>query len=357
MAMQIHDPMKELRESLRAMQMHDPMKELRESLRAMQMHDPMKELRESLKAMQIHDPMKELRESLKAMQMHDPMKDLRESLKAMQMRDPMKDLRESLKAMQMHDPMKDLRESLKAMQMHDPMKDFRESLKAMQMHDPMKELREAIKAAGSLGDLVKGMSNDRWALMLDGGSDIQINVDGMISVNSKVVTQEQVQEIAQRVISNALNEEVFGFEQYIDRLIHEIRSLKDPAIQKILAWLIYPLIVGLILSFANPVVDYYIKERLSNNEKRLVVREVSKTIVSTFNEKSYLKSFRIVSATSINVRRSNSNTSDIIGTLFLGDVVEIIEKGRKWSLISWQDNESGALVQGWVFSRYLKAIR
>jgi uncharacterized protein YgiM (DUF1202 family) len=96
---------------------------------------------------------------------------------------------------------------------------------------------------------------------------------------------------------------------------------------------------------------------LKNNEKRMVVKEVSKTITSTFNEKSDIKSFRIVSTTSLNVRKSSSNKSDIVGVLFLGDVVEVIEKGRKWSLISWQDSESDALVRGWVFSRYLKAIK
>ncbi len=309
-----------------------------------------------MNVMQNNDSMKEFRESLKAMQMNDPMKEFRESLKAMQMHDPMKELRESLKAMQMHNPMKELRESLTAMQMHDPMKELRESLTAMQMRDPMKELREAIKAARSLGDLVNGLSNDRWASVLDGGSDIEITSDGLISVNSKLVTQEQVQEIAQRVISNALNEGTYVFDQYVDRLILEIRSLKDPIFQRVLAWLIYPLIVGLVLSVANPIADYYIKEQLSSNEKRLVVKEVSKTIASTFNEKSYLRSFRIVSAKSLNIRRVNSNTSDVIGVLFLGDVVEVIEKGRKWSLISWQDSESGVFVRGWVFSRYLKAI-
>ncbi len=50
------------------------------------MSDP----KDTLKALEIYDPLKDIRESLKAMQMHDPMKEIRESLKVMQMRDPMK---------------------------------------------------------------------------------------------------------------------------------------------------------------------------------------------------------------------------------------------------------------------------
>ena len=100
----------------------DPLKELRESMKAMQMafKDPLKELRDSMKAMQMayNDPLKELRESMKVTQMafNNPLKELHESMKAMQMafKDPLKELRESMKAMQMdlQDPFRELRESL-----------------------------------------------------------------------------------------------------------------------------------------------------------------------------------------------------------------------------------------------------
>ncbi len=307
-----------------------------------------------------YDSNKELRESMKAFQIHDPMKEIRESMKAFQMYDPMKEMRESMKAFQIHDPMKEIQESMKAFQMYDPMKEIRESMKAFQMHDPMKEMRESLKAyqsLASLKDIVKGISDDRWNLVLEGDSDIEINADGLISIDSTLVTQEQVQEIAQRVISNALNGKAHLFEQYVDRLVNEIRSLKDPILQRILAWLIYPIIVGIVLSVVNPVTDFYIKEALRSGEKRQVVKDVSKAITSKINEEYYLRSFRIVTATSLNVRKSGSRKSDIVGNLYLGDIVEVIEKGRTWSLISWQDSESDALMRGWVFSRYIKVIK
>jgi len=351
---------KELSDSMNAHQIHDPMRNLRESMKALQMHDPMKELRESMKALQLQDPMRELRESMKALQMHDPMKQLRESMKVLQMHDPMKELRESMKALQLQDPMRELRESMKALQMHDPMKELRESMKALQMHDPMRELRETMKAFQSLrsrGDLVRGITDDRWELVLDGISGIEAHADGQVTIGSTLVTQEQVQEIAQRVISNSIKTKTHQFEQYIDSLITEIRSLKDPALQRILAWLIYPLIVGLVLSVVNPVTDFYIKETLNGGEKRQVVKDVTQAITSTISNNAYLSSFRVVTTTSINVRKLGSNKSDVVGKLYLGDVVEVLEKGRNWSLISWQDGESDALVRGWVFSRYLKAIK
>ena len=319
-----------------------------------------KELRGSLNALQIHDSMKDLRETLKALQMQDPMMELRESMKALQMQDPMKELRESMKALQMQDPMKELRESMKALQMQDPMKELRESMKALQMQDPMRELRESMKAfqsLGSLGHLINGITDDRWELVLEGASEIEVHADGQVSIDSTLVTQEQVQEIAQQVISNSIEIRNHQFEHYIDSLIDEIRSLKDPVLQRLLAWLIYPLIVGLVLSVVNPVTDYHIKETLNGGEKRQVVKDVSQAITNTISNKAYFSSFRVVTATSLNVRKLGSNKSEVVGKLYLGDVVEIIEKGRKWSFISWQDSESNALVRGWVFSRYLKAIK
>jgi hypothetical protein len=351
---QMQDPFKEARESLKAIQMHDPLKEFRESLKTMQTHDHLKEFRETLKAMQMHDPLKEAREALKTMQMHDHLKEFRETLKAMQLHDPFKEARETLKAMRMHDPLKGFRESLREMQTHDPLKELRESLKSMQTHDPLKELRESMKAVRIFGEFV---SNSDWSPEIKGESGIEISADGTLIINSKLVTQEQVQEIAQSVISKALNDSSYVFEQKINKLIQEIRALKDPVIQSVIAWLIYPLIVGLVLSVINPVTDFYIKERLSKNEKRLIVEEVSKTLNKTLNDQTCLSSFRIISATSLNIRKSGSSKSDIIATLFLGDVVEIIKKEQKWFLISWRDAESETTVQGWAYSQYLKAIK
>ncbi|WP_178090919.1 SH3 domain-containing protein [Plesiomonas shigelloides] len=359
-ALQVHDSMKEIRETMKALQMHNPMKEIHESVKALQMHDSMQEIRESMKALQMHDSMQEIRKSMKALQMHDPMKEIRESVKALQIHDSMKEICESMKALQMHDPMKEIRESMKALQMHDSMKEIRESMKALQMHDPMREIRESMKAfqaLGTLGNLVNGITDERWELVLDGTSGIEVHADGQVTIDSVLVSQENIQEIAQQVISNSIEIRALQFEQYVDSLINEIRSLKDPTRQRLLAWLIYPLIVGLVLSVVNPVADYYIKESLNSDEKRLVVKDVSKAITNTIGNKEYLSSFRIVTTTSLNVRKLGSTKSDVVGKLYLGDVVEVIEKGRNWSFVSWQDTESDVLVRGWVFSRYLKAIK
>jgi len=309
---------------------------------------------QSLEVLLIRDPLKEVRETLNVMQMHAPLKEFREAMKTIQMHDPLKELQEAMKTMQMHNPLKELQEAMKTMQMHNPLKELQESMKIMQMHNPLKELREAMKAVRVFGEFV---SDNSQSPEVYGESGIEINPDGTLIIDSKLVTQERVQEIVQSVISKAFDDSSNVFEQNINKLIQEIRALKNPVFQNVIAWLIYPLIVGFLLSVINPVTDYYIKQRLSKNERSLVVEEVSKTLNETFTDKSSLISFRIVSVSALNVRKSSSSKSDIITTLYLGDVVEIIKKDQKWFLISWRDTENDTSIQGWAYSHYLKAIK
>lgn len=259
-----------------------------------------------------------------------------------------------------NDPMKETQDRMMAIQkMLDPMKETRERMMAIQkITDPMKEFRESMKASQELlAGIAKSTSFERWEPVLDGGQDIAVTSDGTVSIGSTIVTQEQVQELAQKVISNALKDRENHYDQLFERLFHEISSLKDPILQKILAWFIYPLIVGIVLAVVSPICDYYITKGLNSGQQRQVVKDLSKAIVDTFTERGYLKQLRIVSTTSLNVRKYGSKKSHIVGDLHLGDIVEVIKKGRKWSFICWQDGESGDSMRGWVFSRYLKVIK
>jgi cell fate (sporulation/competence/biofilm development) regulator YlbF (YheA/YmcA/DUF963 family) len=288
----------------------------------------------------------DFKDSLTALPTHDPLKELRETMKAIQMHDPMKEIRESMKAMQLYDPMNEIRESMKAMQLYDPMNEIRESIKAMQMHDPMKEVR----------DLIRALSDNRWVLDFEDESNIHLNADGMVSLGSSSISQKELQILVHQVISAAFDERSNQIDYKFDKLIEQISSLKDPFLQKLLSWLIYPLIVGLVLSVVSPVNDFYIKKALNSNEKMLVVKEVSATVSNTVPD-TFLSSFRIVTADMLYVRNSDSSRSPVLGILYFGDVVEVVEKGRTWSLVGWHDSENNVMLKGWVFSRYLKNIR
>ena len=43
----------------------------------------------------------------------------------------------------------------------------------------------------------------------------------------------------------------------------------------------------------------------------------------------------------------------VLARLSFGKAVRLLEKEKDFSLVLWTDKESGAEIQGWVFSRYL----
>ena len=280
------------------------------------------------------------------------MKEFRESLKVMQLQDPMKEFRESLKVMQLQDPMKEFRESLKVLQLQDPMKEFRESLKVMQLQDPMRRIREALEiykthtlidgwgqtaslghSLASLTEVVSVLSDERWEISSEDMDSLQLVEGDGIIFEGKVISNEYLSRSANELIINESSGAAGGIGAKLDRIITGIDRISDPIHKKLLKWIVYPLIVGLAISLVNPVADYYIKKHLTSIEMKAVVKDVSRCFASFTADAQSVARFKIVTVETLHVRRGKSVKSSVIGALYLGDVVEVIEKGRKWTLV------------------------
>lgn len=66
-----------------------------------------------------------------------------------------------------------------------------------------------------------------------------------------------------------------------------------------------------------------------------------------------LVEYRYVSAKVLIVRQNPRARSPEVGRLSFGKTVKLLEKEKDFSLVLWTDEESGAEIQGWVFSRYI----
>ena len=73
-------------------------------------------------------------------------------------------------------------------------------------------------------------------------------------------------------------------------------------------------------------------------------------------DKNLLKNYRVIIGSQINLRNEPSIKSNIITTLPIGTLVEIVEKyNRSWLLIEVEIN--GEVEQGWILRRYTKYLR
>ncbi|MCL1164444.1 SH3 domain-containing protein [Shewanella chilikensis] len=178
----------------------------------------------------------------------------------------------------------------------------------------------------------------------------------MISLSSKQIAAIELQELSDQVIHNASKNPSTSLEESINNLVEEIRSQKDPITQKLLIWFIYPLIVAIVVSFINPVVDHHVKSYL-NADKRVLSKQIKQSVRSSITDESILGEFRYISADILNVRYSATQKSETIGYLRFGYAVVVIEKQRNWTLIEWNDPDSDVQITGWVFSRYLAKFK
>jgi cell fate (sporulation/competence/biofilm development) regulator YlbF (YheA/YmcA/DUF963 family) len=369
-ALQLHDPLKEYRETMNAIQLRDPMKQTYEAMKVLQLQDPLKEHREAMKAIQLHYPMKEVLEVMQGRRLQDPLKEYREAMKVIQLHDPMKEVREAMKALQLQDPLKEYREAMKAIKLHDPMKGIREAMKAVELQGPLKEYRTAMTATQSsmreindglkalgLENILKTISRQEWPLAhatVDGG--ITVNADNTVTIDSTTLSCFEIQQIANEIADRTFNRSSEQIEYVITTLVAEIRALKNPALEKLLSLLVYPIIVALIFSIINPITDFYIKESLGA-EKRETEKKIKKHVLASTKDRAALDSYRLVSRGFLDVRANPSATSPALGRLHFGQVVMLIEKRKDWSLVAWSDDETEVAIQGWVFSRYLGKFR
>ena len=254
-------------------------------------------------------------------------------------KDPLKDIRTSLALMS--DPLKEHREMMASFT--NSIKDLRASL--VLISDPFTEIRKTITDSESL-KLIRDIA-------LEVQPDIVIDSKDMVALDTKCIVASELQELSDKIFNNSSPAKTSSLEESINNLANEISSQKDPLIQRILAYIVYPLIFSALI---NPIADHHIKSYLSS-DKRAQVKELKANVHSAIDNKDVLGSLRYVSTDTLNVRVSGSVKSEIIGYLRFSYTVLIIEKQKSWTLIEWNDSETDVQLTGWVFSRYLAKFR
>ena len=284
----------------------------------------------------------------------DPLKNICASLALMS--DPLKEHREMMALI--NDPMKNLRASMELMS--DPLKEHREMMASFS--NKMKDLRASLSLISDpFSEIQKAITNNSFLksirdIAFETQPDIEIDSEGVVTLSSKRITAAELQELSDQIFQNSSLPESSPLEDSINSLFNEIRSQKDSLTQKILIYFTYPLIISVIASFINLIVDHNFKPYL-NADKRSLAKELKTSVNSAIDNKDILSSLRYVSADTLSVRASASVKSKAIGYLRFSSAVLIIEKQKSWTLIEWNDPDTDAQITGWVFSRYLTKFR
>ena len=206
-------------------------------------------------------------------------------------------------------------------------------------------LKDIFKITSEMKDFYANLPDD----------EISLQDDKNIVCAGKTYDISEINDLVEETIEKAgFSEDNKISKKDFENLISEIKKIKDTCLQKILWNFLFPLLLIIFSILAN---DYYhdsnvFISRHKNEIIKLIEDQIEKTVV----DKTALKDYRLVTAKVLFVRKSNYQRSELIGQLYIGGIVKVIQKKKDWTLIKWEDNDKDLMIKGWVFSRYLKTF-
>lgn len=171
------------------------------------------------------------------------------------------------------------------------------------------------------------------------------------------INYELIQSIVYSFIESRFQQEIdHDVGEKLDDIRQALFQIEKAVSQNFFISYLYPWIVGIALLLIPVSSERQPINFIHKNEIRQRTKDANKSINLIVKDKSALDSFRLITASRLNVRKNGNNKSDVIATLNLNTVVRIINKYKSWTLIRWQVPDSDVVIQGWVYSRYLKKL-
>ena len=174
--------------------------------------------------------------------------------------------------------------------------------------------------------------------------DYVIKPDGTITGQNTTFKQSEVQRIIESYLETAPTADKSSFEITINNILSNIAK-QHPIIIKFVVHILLVLFLNFVSGnyFSPPVhIDY-----------ALLSKQLKKEIKVGIDHEFY-RHYRFVSAPSLTVWSKNSTQSRYVGKLYFGYLVRVVQKKKHWSLIEYRGKEGDVIIQGWVFTRYIK---
>ena len=138
----------------------------------------------------------------------------------------------------------------------------------------------------------------------------------------------------------------------VDKIITAIQAQQDPTVQLTLFLFFRKLLDWLIAGSIGAVISHYAPLVLGESPQA-ATKAVKANALTAVGIPALLVEYRYVTSKVVIVRQNPRALSPEMGRLTFGKTVKLVKKDKDFALVLWIDKESGAEIQGWVFSRYL----
>ena len=145
-----------------------------------------------------------------------------------------------------------------------------------------------------------------------------------------------------------------SFQEAFRYIVIAIQAQQTPAVQLML-WILFRKVMDWLIAGAiGAAMGHYAPALLGESPQaaKKAVQEAARTAVGS-SELLVDYQYRYVSVKVLIVRQNPRALSPELGRLSFGKAVKLFKKEKDFALVLWADKESGAEIQGWVFSRYL----
>lgn len=173
-----------------------------------------------------------------------------------------------------------------------------------------------------------------------------------IDFSSYEADEEATKEVeaAAQSITQAASEEP-TLKEAVDQIVAAIQAQQKPTVRLMLFLFFWKMLEFLISGAIGAVMGYYAPQVLGESPQ--TSKAVKKIVREAVGSPELLLQYRYISARVLIVRQNPRALSPAVGRLTFGKVVKLVRKDKDFALVLWTDRESGAEIQGWVFSRYL----
>ncbi|KAF0220197.1 MAG: hypothetical protein FD174_1436 [Geobacteraceae bacterium] len=186
-------------------------------------------------------------------------------------------------------------------------------------------------------------------------TDFQIYSDGTVTGFGSSINIEEIQDLIRNKIRDF---EIVGDNKTIELKIYEYFESfgnRHPIIRFIMLSIALSMIIGIYINNRTDSSDKIIK--YIDHQNAVLLKELKREIKKQQIQPQVINCYRVVSSRLLTVKSSNSRDSQTVGNLYFGQVVEIVEKKRHWSLVEYHNDSDEICIRGWVYTRYLDKFK
>lgn len=162
--------------------------------------------------------------------------------------------------------------------------------------------------------------------------------------------EQETKQAVESITRTAPEQELI--QKAVERIVIAIQAQRKPTVQLML-WLIFSKVLDLLIAGAIGAAMGHYAPMVLGESPQAAKKSIQENARAAVGSAEILAEYRYVSAKTLFVRQNPKARSPEVGRLPFGKAVKLLKKEKDFALVIWTDKESGAEIQGWVFSRYL----